>query len=353
MLIGYSPHENRAVSMIEFGLNRLDTTGPGQFAVDAARLERLGWHYGFIPSSPLLVQDPYVLLAHALASTRTIRLGTLIENPVMRHPAVIAGSIATVDRLDPGRTVLGMGVGDTAVRLMGRRPATVATLEAAIRTIKALNAGEQVPVAAPRPAVLRHAAPVPVWVATQGPKTLRMAGRVADGAFIRVGVHETNLRLAVEAVHAGAIQAGRDPAEVRIGCVFHAIVEEDAERASRIGRAAAAGYYEYSPNLFRNIGLDWPGEDIASLKRRVWPDFHHARDLESAGDLVSFLPDDAVDAFALHGSFEAITDQLRTILGFGLPIEVVVPHPMPTPLPLSAGGYDYARHFSEAVFPAF
>lgn len=339
--------------MIAFGLNRLDNRTPAQFADEAARLEHLGWHYGFIPSSPLLVQDPYVMLAHALTSTRTIRLGTLIENPVMRHPAVIAGSVATVDRLDPGRTVLGMGVGDTAVRLMGRRPATVATLEAAIRTIKGLNAGERIPVAAPRPAVLRHASPVPVWVATQGPKTLRMAGRVADGVFIRVGVHETNLRLAVEAVHAGAIGAGRDPGDVRIGCVFHTIIEEDAERAGRIGRAAAAGYYEYSPDLFHNIGLDWPGEDVASLKRRVWPDFHHARDLEYAGDVVSFLPDDAVDAFALHGSFEAIADQLRTIVGYGLPIEVVVPHPMPTPLPLSAGGYDYAQHFAQAVFPAF
>lgn len=337
----------------EFGLNRLDTRGPAQFADDAARLERLGWHYGFIPSSPLLVQDPYVMLARALASTGTIRLGTLIENPVMRHPAVIAGSVATVDRLAPGRTLLGLGVGDTAVRLMGQRPATVATLENAIRTIKGLTAGEPVPVAAARPAVLRHAAPVPIWVATQGPKTLQMAGRVADGAFVRVGVHETNLRLAVEAVHAGAIEAGRDPADVRIGCVFHTIVEENSERAGRIGRAAAAGYYEYSPNLFHNIGLDWPGEDVASLKRKVWPDFHHARDLEAAGDVVAFLPDDAVDAFALHGSFEAITGQLRTILGFGLPIEVVVPHPMPTPLPLSAGGYDYARHFAEAVFPAF
>lgn len=161
------------------------------------------------------------MLAHAVASTHTIRLGILIENPVMRHPAVIAGSIATVDRLDPGRTLLGMGVGDTAVRLMGRSPATVATLEAAILTIKGLNASERISVAAPRPAALRHASPVPVWVATQGPKTLRMAGRVADGVFIRVGVHETNLRLAVEAVHAGAIEAGRDPGDVRIGCVFH------------------------------------------------------------------------------------------------------------------------------------
>ena len=336
-----------------FGLNRLDTRSPARFAEDAARLEALGWRYGFIPSSPLLVHDPYVMLAQALSATRTITLGILIENPVMRHPAVIAGSIATVDQMHPGRTLLGMGVGDTAVRLMGRRPATVRTLEDAIRTIRALNNGERLRVGAARPAALRHAAPVPVWVATQGPKTLRMAGRVADGVFIRVGVHETNLRLAVQAVHAGAIEAGRDPAEVRIGCVFHTIVDDDADRAARIGRAAAAGYYEYSPALFDNIGLAWTGEDVDVLKRQVWPDFHHAAHLEAAGDVVSFLPDAAVEAFSLHGSFGDITRQIRTIRGYGLPIEIIVPHPMPTPRPVSDGGFDYARRFAEEVFPAF
>ena len=342
-----------ARASVAFGLNRLDTRSPAHFAADAERLEGLGWRYGFIPSSPLLVPDPYVMLAQALSTTRSIILGTLIENPVMRHPAVIAGSIATVDRLHPGRTLLGMGVGDTAVRLMGRRPATVAVLEEAISTIRALNAGERVVVNAARPAVLRHAAQVPVWVATQGPRTLRMAGRVADGVFIRVGVHETNLRLAVEAVHAGAAEVGRDPSEIRIGCVFHTIVDQDADRARRIGRAAAAGYYEYSPALFDNIGLPWTGSDVAVLKRRVWPDFHHAQDLEAAGEVVSFLPDNAVDAFALHGSFAAVTEQIRTILGYRLPIEVIVPHPMPTPRPLSDGGFNYAQRFAEEVFPAF
>ena len=278
-------------------------------------------------------------------------LGPLIENPVMRHPAVIAGSIATVDRLAPGRTVLGMGVGDTAVRLMGRRPATVAELEDAIRTIRGLNGGERLAVAAARPAVLRHAARAPVWVAAQGPKTLRMAGRVADGVFIRVGVHETNLRLAVEAVRAGAAEAGRDPDEIRIGCVFHTVVDRDPDRAARIGRAVAAGYYQYSPMLFDHLGLSWNGPDIEVLKRDVWPDFHHARDLDAAGEVVSFLPDAAVEAFALRGRFEAIVEQIRTILGYGLPIEVMVPHPMPTPPPREEGGLDYAHAFAQAVFP--
>lgn len=335
-----------ARTAVAFGLNRLDLRSPAQFAADAQRLEALGWRYGFIPSSPLLVRDPYVLLARALEATNSIVLGPLIENPVMRHPAVIAGSIATVDRIAPGRTLLGMGVGDTAVRLMGRRPATVAALEQAVRTIRALNRGDELAVGAARPARLNHAAPVPVWVAAQGPKTLRMAGRVADGAFIRVGVHPENLRLAVETVRAGEREAGRPPGEVRLGCVFHTVFGDDAAATARIGRAVAAGYYEYSPALFDNIGLARPGEPVAALKRRVWPDFHHARDMDTAGDLVAFLPEAAVGSFALHGPFAAIREQVQQILGSGLPIEVVVPHPVPTPAP---GGFDYARAFAEQV----
>ena len=54
-----------------FGLNRLDLRSPPHFAADAARLESLGWSYGFIPSSPLLVLDPYVMLAEGLRNTGT------------------------------------------------------------------------------------------------------------------------------------------------------------------------------------------------------------------------------------------------------------------------------------------
>ena len=133
---------------------------------------------------------------------------------------------------------------------------------------------------------------------------------------------------------------------MRIGCVFHTVFGDDTDRVSRIARAVAAGYYEYSPALFANIGLPWNGEDVATLKRQVWPDFHHARDMDAAGRLVAFLPDAAMRAFALHGPFEEIREQLLAILDLDLPIEIVVPHPVPTPAP-SEG--DYARNFAEQV----
>jgi 5,10-methylenetetrahydromethanopterin reductase len=333
-----------------FGLNRFDYTSPPAFAADARRAERLGWDYAFIPSSPLRRQDPYVHLAFAAMQTERIGLGPLIENPVMRHPAVIASSIATVASLAPERTLLGYGVGDTAVRLMGKRPATVAELEAATLLTRQLLAGESVEVNATRPAQLRHALPVPVWIAAGGPRTLRMAGRVADGVFIRVGKHEANLRTAIEAVRAGAIEAGRSPDVVKIAVILHTILTDDLERAALLSRSMAAGYYEYSPMLFDPPNFAWEGPPVEELKKQVWPDFHHAEDLEASGRLVSFLSDEVADAFAVYGTPDMIAKQLMGVLKLGFPIAMIIPHPVPTPPP---GGPrpDYVERFATEVIP--
>ena len=316
---------------MKFGLNRLDLRGPVEFAESARRAEAAGWSLGVIPCSPLLASDPYVNLAFAAQATETLELGTLLDTPILRHPSVLAGSIATVAGLAPGRVQLGIGVGDTAVRLNGLAPAKVATLEAACRKIRALLAGEGVEVGAARPAVLRHARPVPLWVAAQGPRTLRMAGAVADGVWIRLGRHPDNLRMAWDAVAAGARDAGRDPAEVRLGLIFHTAYETDPARALLLAKSLAAGYYEYSPFLFDRPGIAWEGEDVHELRKQAWPDFHHHRDLVHAGTLVDFLPRAAADAFALYGDWEQIADQLREVLDLGLPVEYVIPHPVMAP----------------------
>ena len=313
---------------MRFAINRLDMTGVDAFAASAARAEALGWDQALIPCSPLLVRDPYVMLAFAARATRHITLGTLLDTPVMRHPAAIASSIATLAELAAGRVLLGLGVGDTAVRLNGLSPARVATLERAVVQIRTLLRGGEVDVGAERPARLRHAHPVPVWVAAQGPRALRMAGAHADGVFIRVGTSAHNIERAYHQVCEGARDAGRSPADVHIGLIFHVALDDDPARALTLAKAIAAGYCEYSPFLFEELGLALHAARLHGLERRVFPDFHHTRDLLAAGAMVDFLPTEAADAFALRGSFDAIADQLRRVLALDVPAEVVLPHPM-------------------------
>jgi len=317
-----------------FGLNRFDSRSVEAFAADVRRAETLGWDAALEPDSQLRRRDTYVLLAAAARATERITLGTLLANPVNRHPTVTASSIATIDELAPGRTLLGWGIGDTAVRLAGLKPARVKELEASTRLMRALLDGEAVEVGAERPARLPHHRPVPIWIAAGGPRTLQMAGGVADGVFIRVGTHESNIRTAVEAIRAGAADAGRDPAAVRLGAVFHTVLVDDPARALTMAKSMAAGYYEYSPALFDPPRLAWTGKDPETLKReqKVWPDFHHAVDLEASGRVVDFLPESAADAFSLRGGPLEVADRLVAVLrGAPAEFDYVVLHPIPNP----------------------
>src|SRR5258707_3350729 len=170
-----------------FGLNRFDSRSVDAFAADVRRAEQLGWDAALQPDSQLRRRDTYVLLAAAARVTERIALGPLLANPVNRHPTVTASSIATVDELAPGRVLLGWGVGDTAVRLAGLKPARVNELEASTRLMRALLDGQAVGGGAARPARLPPHPPGPVLIAARGPRTLRIAGGGAGRVVIPVG----------------------------------------------------------------------------------------------------------------------------------------------------------------------
>ncbi len=320
-----------------FGINRQDAESVSRFASDVARIEALGWDCVWLPDSQLRRRDTYVLLAAAAQATETIELGTLLVNPVTRHPSVTASSIATVEELAPGRVALGFGAGDTAVRLSGLRPARVAEMEESIVLMRSLLAGERVEVGAERPAYLPFHRPVPVWLTAGGPRTLEMGGRVADGVFMRVGTHQATIADTVAKIWRGAEDAGRDPFSIPLGIIFHTVLVDDPDDALLMGKAMAAGYYEYSPMLFEPPALSWDGPDPEMLKheRGVWPDFHHDPDLLKAGRAVDFLDGSHADAFSLHGTAEQVAEQLVSVLSEaarnGIEFEHVVLHPIPNP----------------------
>lgn len=325
-------------------------SGAQAFADSAARAESLGWDMGLLPCNPLKVPDPYVSLALAAQKTTTLHLGTLLDTPVIRHPSALAGSICTVAALAPGRIHTGLGVGDTAVRFNGLAPAHVSVIEQAVTMTRGLIQGEDIEVGAARPARLNHAAPVPVWIAAQGPKNLKMAGRCADGVWIRVGRHPANIAMAWQAVCDGAHEAGRDPHELQVGLIFHTALCDNPAEAKLMGKAMAAGYYEYSKFLFDAPGFDWSGEPPHILQAKVYPDFHHHVDPVFAGSLLDFLPDEVADAFALYGSWLNIVDQLAQVLeSLPMRVDYVLPHPV-VPRGVKV---DYMSECAEHLLPVF
>ena len=100
-------------------------------------------HFG-VGEGPLLFSDPYQYLALAARETSTIQLGTWVTNPLTRIAPVTANSIATLNALAPGRTFLGIGTANNALRSMGNRPATLSELDSALTIARGLLAGERV-----------------------------------------------------------------------------------------------------------------------------------------------------------------------------------------------------------------
>ena len=109
---------------------------PHQTAVRAVEAEARGYDGMLVADSAMLVADPYLELLLAARETQRLRLGPGVTNPVSRHPAVTAASIATLQIESGGRAVLVMGRGDSAVLQLGLRPATTSALDTALSVLQ-------------------------------------------------------------------------------------------------------------------------------------------------------------------------------------------------------------------------
>jgi alkanesulfonate monooxygenase SsuD/methylene tetrahydromethanopterin reductase-like flavin-dependent oxidoreductase (luciferase family) len=189
--------------------------------------EDLGYDRAWVPDSQMIWSDCYATLALAAANTKRIKLGTGVAIPGTRIAPVTAHSIASISRLAPGRTVLGIGTGHTAMRVMGMDPMKVRDFREYLRVVKQLLAGEEVEYTldgATRAIRFLHLDlefidiehPIPIYVAANGPRALKVVGEHGDG-LVSVG----NERPPVLQSHMAAIRAAADKAGRTLPDDFH------------------------------------------------------------------------------------------------------------------------------------
>jgi 5,10-methylenetetrahydromethanopterin reductase len=193
---------------IRFGVNFL----PNQ-AMDALNWVKVAEDTGFdiagIADSQSLYRDVYVVEGLVAANTRKIRFGSRVINPMTRHPAVAASAAATIEELAPGRTMIGIGTGDSSVDNIGVRPAKHAELGAYVKTIRELlQDGHSIYGGAPC-RLTWFRGHIPIYLAASGPKTLQLAGEIADGVVINTGLIPEIVRDSIEQVKIGCARAGR------------------------------------------------------------------------------------------------------------------------------------------------
>jgi 5,10-methylenetetrahydromethanopterin reductase len=200
----------RAAQPVRFGITFLPGP-PGRFAEWCRAAEAAGFDLIGIADSQSLYREVYVSTTLCAVSTERVRFGPRVINPLTRHPAVAASAAATLEELAPGRTLLGIGTGFSAVYNVGLRAATLAQLEAYLRAVRGLLTEGTAEYDGRTLRQTWGQCRVPLYVAASGPRTLRLAGQVADGVVIYTGLLPEIIRDSIDRVRAGAVEAGRDP----------------------------------------------------------------------------------------------------------------------------------------------
>jgi 5,10-methylenetetrahydromethanopterin reductase len=203
--------------------------------------EDLGVSQAWMIDSQLAMKDAYLALAVAARETRSLHLGPGVTNLVTRHETVVANAMATLASFAPGRVVVGVGAGDSAVIPLGSKPLSLARCQTGLRRLQALLAGEAVP--GPTGDLRLSFTPIPtppVYLAASQPGMLELAGRVADGVVIMGPSDIGTVRLQLEHVDRGIRAAGRSVGDVRRDLWVTMAVGELAEATADVKSWASA-----------------------------------------------------------------------------------------------------------------
>ena len=302
--------------------NNLDDVASG------ARLaEEMGFDYVGIADSQSLARELYVTLSVAAMSTKRVMLGPTVSNPLTRHPAVAASAIASLNELSNGRAFLGIGTGDSAVLNLGLRPARLAELHHYIQSVRDMLSGETSEYRGDRAHVRWSNTSIPVAMSAEGPRTLAMAGSIADAAIIHTGLTTEVLQDTVARIRDGERAAGREQGSTGVWAFAKCNIADNRENAiEEIKMAlAASGHHAFRFTL--------EGKNVPEEYREAVSVLHHeyqAAEHEQVGQTRNAtltdelgLTDYFSQRFAVAGTPEECREKTRAIFDAGVDLLLI------------------------------
>ena len=275
------------------------------FAELARAAESLGYRAIFLPE--IAGRDAFAALTALAGETSSLLLGTGIVPMRSRVPRLTAMGAATVNERSGGRAILGIGTGPA-------RKGALDALAMQIHQIRALLGGTPASLVVDdlEPLSLRSPSAVPVWIAGLGPRSMQLAGRIADGVLLNWCSPERVAQARLD-IRAAAEEAGRDPDAVTIAVYVRACVDQDDPMAALAAAKAATGEYASYPaygRQFAAMGLGSQAEAAATAYRAGTP---------------ADVPDGLVEAICLVGEVATARDRLDAYREAGADLPVVYP----------------------------
>jgi probable F420-dependent oxidoreductase len=301
----------------------LQTTPPSARVVDLAKkAEAYGFTYVWAFDSHILWQEPFPIFAQILAETRNVIVGPMVTNPATRDWTVTASLFATLNEMYGNRTVIGIGRGDSAVRVTNGKPTTLATLRESIHVIRELANGRSVNY---KDSELRlpwaGKSRAEVWVAAYGPKALALTGEVGDGFILQLA-DPSITEWTIKAVRDAAAAAGRDPKSVKICVAAPAYVTDGTEAGMAHGLEQCRWFGgmvgNHVADIVERYGDSAPVPKALTdyIKGRQGYDYNeHGK---AGNSHTNFVPDEIIDRFCIVGPVEAHVKRLNELRDMGV-----------------------------------
>lgn len=289
----------------------------------ARQAEDHGYHSVWV--AELQGPNGFMVLGQIARETSRVGLGTGIVNVYSRTPALIAMSVATLDQVSGGRTLLGLAASSKTTiqrwhglefeRPLRRVRETIEIVNEAMANERVTYDGEIFSLDNPRTYdTVRD--DVPIFNAALGATNRQLTGEFADG-WLPVHVPRTNFEEYVSDVRESAENAGRDPDDITIAPYIVTCVDEDGEQARDYVRRLLsfyAGAIDYYGDVFRRYGFE---EEVEAI-REAWAD-------GDRGEAAARVTDELLDQVAIGGTPEEGRRKLREYRDLGADVPIVYP----------------------------
>lgn len=292
---------------MKFGIELVPNEPVFKIAAYTKTAEEQGFEYVWI-TDHYNNREVYSTISVLALATNKIKIGAGVTNPYTRSPVVTAGSIASVNEIAGGRTILGIGPGDKmtfeALGLAGEKPLTAVRETAEV--VRELLTGKRVSYDGDtiqlKNAKLDSADPkktgvdmnIPIYIGAQGLKMLEMAAGVGDGILIN-GSHPDDFKAAAVQIQKGAEAAGRNVKDIDVAAYTCFSIDADPEKAYAATKPVVAFIIAGSSDIL----LERHGVSPENKKEIA--------DAISKGDFIglnTLVTDQMADRFAVVGNYD-------------------------------------------------
>lgn len=279
-----------------------------------------------------LVRDAIVPMAAFAAHTSRIKVGSGVINNWTRNVALTAATFLTLDDLAPDRIICGLGAWwDPLAKNVGvDRSKPLLAMREYITVIRRLLAmeknvtfhGEFVHVTGIELDVVhgrKEARHVPIMIGATGPKMMKLAGEIADGAVLNYLVSPKYNEEAMAQLEEGAKIAGRKIEDIDRPQLVVCSVDSDRKRALDGARKLVTQYLGQQPHIMKASGVSHELlDEIAQVL--TWPATE-----EQIEKAMALVPDDVVQMITASGTPQEVRAKVREYVQYGATCPILYP----------------------------